>query len=221
MSDSVNSGRGGTSRVFRILLPAGLILALAVGFVGGIRFEQRVLSAMQTPQAESANKQDTAEKRAESDRTRQPAVTEEGQTKQPPEETGGGSEASNKAAPSGQTVDLFSDLTPFNGTKLAEGAVISGVHYDKGYYLAWNADPIRWNFDGRFRKLTLRAGVPDDADMNQGSFAVVVDGETIAERTVSKDRGLETFTFDVTNRRIVSLRYESNLVVIVQAMAEK
>ncbi len=78
MSDSVNSGRGGTSRVFRILLPAGLILALAVGFVGGIRFEQRVLSAMQTPQAQSTNKWDAAEKPAEPDQTRQSAVTESG-----------------------------------------------------------------------------------------------------------------------------------------------
>lgn len=136
MSDSVNSGRGGTSRVFRILLPAGLILALAVGFVGGIRFEQRVLSAMQTPQAQSTNKRDAAEKPAEPDQTRQSAVTEAGQAKQLPEETGGGSEALNRTAPGGQTVDLFSDLTPFNGIKLAEGVVISGVCYDKGYNLA-------------------------------------------------------------------------------------
>lgn len=110
MSDSVNSGRGGTSRVFRILLPAGLILALAVGFVGGIRFEQRVLGAMQTPQAQSANKQDAAAKPAESDQTKQSVVTEAGQAKQPPEGTAGGSEASNKTAPGGQTVEP--DLTP-------------------------------------------------------------------------------------------------------------
>lgn len=108
-------------------------------------------------------------------------------------------------------------MHPFTGSRSA-GTTVSGVEYRPVYILSYGSEPLRWNLNGKYTELTLSAGVPDDSDTSSSAFSILVNDEHAGEYQLTKDKGIEEFSVDVSGGKILTLQGRSGKTAVLRAI---
>jgi hypothetical protein len=103
-------------------------------------------------------------------------------------------------------ISLASKMPAYTGKPLKSPVKIEGKSYAQGYELTKN-EAVRWNLKGLFDQLTFGFGLPDNQRTSKAGFTVWLDGKALAQETVTKNDGLKSFRFNVTDGQILTLKY--------------
>lgn len=214
-------GKDGSGKRFSILLVLVVLLfVLAAGFYLGMKFDQRFPAGQPATANVEINK--TNEK-ATTDKSPTSTIKSLSNSMDSNGEVNDGratadSSAKDMVGKGGET-DLFKDLAPFTGSRSAR-TTVSGVEYQPVYLLSYGSELLRWNLDGRYSELRLLAGVPDDSYTSSAKFYVLVNNELFGEYEVTKDKGVEEFSVDVSGGKILTLGGKEGRTAILKATLE-
>lgn len=103
-------------------------------------------------------------------------------------------------------VEMVRELPAFCGKSLATPVKVRAKSYAGGFKID-GKNTVRWSIKGVLDSVTFSFGLPDGHKGKSVGFKLLADGKIVAEETVDRDEGLKEFTFDVSNVKVLTVKY--------------
>ncbi len=112
-------------------------------------------------------------------------------------------------------IDLVNDIPAYEGqgVQITSYVVICGTKYKTGYIMKKNDDFLRWNLGGNYNIFKFSCGFLDgEKPESCCTIHIIADGTEIGKEKIDHSLGLgmQEFTFDVTSKKIITIRVDSD-----------